>query len=251
MPRFCANLTMLFGEEPLPSRIGAASDAGFEAVEILFPYDDNAAELRVLLDRYEMPLALINGPPPNYTGGERGFAAVPASVDRFRRDFRRVLRYAKTLQAERIHLMAGVAEGHEAESVFIENLQWAADQAPEQPLTIEPINRADMPGYFLADFDLAVDVLEAVKAPNVRLQFDAYHAHRITGDVSSTWDKVKHLVDHVQVAGFPGRHEPDIGEIDYGRFFKQLDADGYQGWVSAEYNPKEDTQKGLKWLKAC
>ncbi len=248
MPRFCANLTMLFTEHPLLERFGAAKAAGFDTVEILFPYDDSAADILARLADNALTLALINGPPPNYTEGPRGFAAVPGGQPRFRTDFKRAARYAKALGARHLHLMAGVATGAEAKATFIDNLAWAAAQAPAQSLTIEPINPHDMPGYFLNDFDLAAEVLDAVDAPNLHLQFDAYHAHRITGDVLATWAAHGHRAAHVQVAGFPGRHEPMGGDIDYPGFFARLDADGYKGWVSGEYHPAGQTEKGLGWL---
>lgn len=248
MPRFCANLTMLFTEYPFLERFGAARSAGFDTVEVLFPYDEPAPMVRDMLDRNGLTLALINCPPPNYTGGARGFAAVPGGEDRFRHDFRRTLRYGQALGAHHLHLMAGVAEGAAARATFIDNLRWAAAEAPQQSLTIEPINPVDMPGYFLNDFDLALEVLEAVAAPNLHLQFDAYHAQRITGDVMGTWDKCRHRVAHVQVGGFPGRHEPAGGDIDYPAFFARLDAEGYDGWVSGEYNPAGRTEEGLGWF---
>lgn len=247
MPRYCANLTTMFAELPLLERFGAARAAGFEAVEILFPYDCAARDINARLGASRLELALINCPPPNYVGGPRGFAAVPADVERFRHDFGRALRYARALGARHLHVMAGVAEGAEARATFVENLRWASAQAAPQSLTIEPINTHDMPGYFLDDFGLAVEVIGAVGAPNLGLQFDAYHAHRITGDVAGTWAAVRPLVRHVQVAGFPGRHEPAGGEIDYPAFFATLDADGYTGWVSGEYLPAGRTAEGLGW----
>ncbi len=249
MPKACANLTLLFTELPTQERFGAARSAGFDTVEILFPYDMPAPEIRRLLDINDLTLALINCPPPNYADGPRGFAAVPGGEARFRSDFRRTLRYAEALGARFIHIMAGVAEGPETEAAMIDNLRWAAAEAPQQALTIEPINRADMPGYFLADYDLAARILDAVAAPNLGLQFDAYHAHRITGDVMGTWEKMRPRVTHVQVGGFPGRHEPVACDIDYPAFFARLDRDGYEGWVSGEYHPAGRTEEGLGWIK--
>ncbi|MCL4152453.1 UNVERIFIED_CONTAM: hypothetical protein GTU68_033074 [Idotea baltica] len=144
--------------------------------------------------------------------------------------------------------MAGVAEGPEAKAVLIENLRWAVQFAPKQKLTIEPINTHDLPGYFLNDFDLAIEVLEAVNAPNLSLQFDAYHAQRITGDMMATWDKVRSRVGHIQVAGVPGRHEPICEDIDYPAFFALLDKQKYKGWVSGEYIPAGKTEDGLSWI---
>lgn len=247
MPRYAANLTMMFTELPLLDRFAAAKSAGFDAVELLFPYDTSATDLLDRLAANALALVLINCPPPNYTDGPRGFAAIPGGQARFQHDFKRALRYAKALGAKHLHLMAGVAAGPAAKATFIENLAWAAAVAPAQSLTIEPINPVDMPGYFLDDFDLAIDILDTVAAPNLHLQFDAYHAQRITGDVPGTWAKVAAHVAHVQIAGHPGRHEPGAGDIDYKAFFARLDADGYTGWVSGEYNPKGRTEDGLGW----
>lgn len=250
MPKFCANLSMLFREYPLLERPLAAALAGFEGVEILFPYKENAAALGTALARAKMPLALINCPPPNYADpdGPRGFAAIVGEEARFQQAFRRTLRYAGALGAEHIHIMAGVAEGPDARACFVENLKWAAAFAPKQSLTIEPINTHDMPGYFLDDFDLAMAVLAEVDAQNVSLQFDAYHAARITGDVLATWQATKHKVTHVQVGGVPDRHEPEGGGFDYPAFFKMLDKQKFKGWVAGEYNPKTRTEDNLSWI---
>lgn len=241
---------MLFTEYPLLERPRAAKVAGFEAVEILFPYDENAADLGTAIARSGLPLALINCPPPNYADpdGPRGFAAVPAEADRFQAAFRRTLRYAGALGAEHVHIMAGVAEGAEARACFVKNLKWAAEFAPKQSLTIEPINSHDMPGYFLSDFDLAMEVLEAVDAPNLHLQFDVYHAARMGLDVMATWEAVRHRVAHVQVGGVPDRHEPTADGFDYPAFFKMLDKQKFKGWASGEYRPKGRTEEGLDWL---
>lgn len=249
MPRFAANLTFLFTELPFLDRFSAARTAGFKGVEVLFPYDNPAPDLLDRLVLNDLALVLINGPPPNYTEGPRGFAAVPGGQARFQHDFKRAARYAKALGAQHLHLMAGVAEGAVARATYVENLRWAAAQAPGQSLTIEPINQADMPGYFLSDYDVAMQILAEVAAPNVRLQFDAYHAHRITGDAMGCWAKVAPHVAHVQVAGYPGRHEPADGEIDYTEFFRRLDADRYAGWVSGEYHPVGSTADGLGWME--
>ncbi|WP_377511465.1 hydroxypyruvate isomerase family protein [Octadecabacter sp. R77987] len=253
MPKTCANLTWLFADLPMLERPRAAAQAGFGAVEVLFPYDENAADLGNAIAQAGVELALINCPPPNYADpdGPRGFAAVPAEHARFQQAFRRALRYAGALGAQHVHIMAGVAEGAAARQVFVENLRWAAAVAPKQSLTIEPINPVDMPGYYLNDFDQAAGILAEVAAPNLHLQFDAYHAHRITGDVMGCWEKFGHLARHVQVAGFPGRHEPTGGDIDYKAFFARLRADGYDGWISGEYTPAGETLDGLDWLETC
>ncbi|MFN6951631.1 MAG: hydroxypyruvate isomerase family protein [Albidovulum sp.] len=197
----------------------------------------------------DLTFVLMNCPPPNATGGPQGYAAVPGLEERFRRDFDRTLRFARVLKPRHIHVMAGAAEGKEAEAAFIENLRWAAARAPGQSLTIEPINRHDMPGYFLSDFTTAARVLDSVAAPNLALQFDAYHAHRITGDVMATWAAHGGRAVHVKIAGAPGRHEPLGGEIDFPAFFARLDAEGFAGWVSAEYAPAGATAAGLGWMR--
>lgn len=250
MPRFAANLSWLFTELPFMDRFRAAKDAGFDAVEVLFPYDCSAQDMRDQLIWNDLTFVLMNCPPPNATGGPQGFAAVPGLQDRFRRDFVRSLRFADVLKPLHLHIMAGSTEAPDARATFVENLKWAAARAPNRSLTIEPINRHDMPGYYLADFDLAADILDEVAAPNLSLQFDAYHAHRITGDLMGTWSRHGARARHIQIAGFPGRHEPTGGEIDYPSFFARLDQDGYKGWVSGEYKPATTTAAGLGWLKA-
>ncbi|MBS0563536.1 MAG: TIM barrel protein [Proteobacteria bacterium] len=248
MPRFAANLTMLFPELPFMDRFGAAKDAGFDGVEVLFPYDESAQAMRDQLAIHGLTFVLQNTPPPNWAGGDRGFAAIPGREERFRRDFDRGLRFAEVLKPLHLHVMAGITDHPEARATFVANLRWAAARAPKRRLTIEPINPHDMPGYFLADFDLAAAILDEVAAPNVALQFDAYHAHRITGDLMAAWAAHGRRAAHVQIAGFPGRHEPAGGDIDYPSFFARLDADGYRGWVSAEYRPRGTTAEGLDWL---
>ncbi|MBO9456822.1 TIM barrel protein [Paracoccus sp. R12_1] len=248
MPRFAANLTMLFTELPMQDRFAAAADAGFQGAEILFPYDIPARDLSRAAISAGLEIVLINTPPPNWAGGPRGFAAEPGREDRFRHDFDRALRFAQALRARHIHVMAGVAEGQKAHATFLENLRWATKRAPHASLTIEPINRTDMPGYYLSDFDLASRIIAEVGAANLGLQFDAYHAQIITGDVIGTWQRVASHARHVQIAGYPGRHEPQDGQIDYPAFFAALDQSGYRGWVSAEYNPTRHTEHGLAWL---
>lgn len=248
MPRFAANLSWLFTELPFMERFRAAKEAGLDAVEVLFPYDCPAQDMRDQLIWNDLTFVLMNCPPPNATGGPQGFAAIPGLQDRFRRDFDRSLRFADVLKPLHLHIMAGSTDAPDARATFVENLKWAAARAPRRSLTIEPINRHDMPGYYLADFDLAAEILDEVAAPNLSLQFDAFHAHRITGDVMATWAKHGKRARHVQIAGFPGRHEPAGGEIDTPAFFARLDADGYPGWVSAEYKPQGGTVQGLAWL---
>ena len=248
MPRFAANLTWLFTELPLMDRFAAARDAGFEGVEVQFPYDAPAQDMRDQLVFNRLDFVSMNAPPPNYTGGVWGFAALPGGQERFRRDFDRALRYAGVLKPRHIHIMAGEAEGEAARAAFTENLRWAAARAPAQSLTIEPINRTDMPGYYLADFDLAAAIIAEVAAPNLGLQYDTWHAQAIHGDALAVWRRHRAIVRHVQVSGFPGRNEPGGPGFDFPAFFAELDASGYGGWVSGEYRPATTTIAGLAWL---
>lgn len=248
MPKFAANISVLFTELPFLDRFSAAKKAGFDAVEILFPYDLPARDILACIQATELDLLLINTPPPNWTGGDRGFAAIPDGQERFQHDFKRALRYAEVLGSSMIHVMAGIAQGPKARATMVENLKWATTVAPNQKLTIEPINPIDMPGYFLNDFGLATGILDEVSAPNLALQFDAYHAQMITGDMRPVWDKHKERTGHIQIAGAPGRNEPNAGDVDYPAFFRALDQSGYQGHVSAEYHPSGTTHEGLGWL---
>ncbi|MEP1933397.1 MAG: TIM barrel protein, partial [Roseibium sp.] len=244
-------LTLLFDELPYLDRFDAAAAAGFEAVEILFPYEFAAKETSRALIANGLELVLINAPPPNYTGGERGFAAVPGGRQRFQHDIRRVLRYADVLKPKIVHVMSGAANGSDARTTFVENLQWAADNAPAQRFTIEPLNSVDQPGYFLNDYDLAIGVLDAVNRPNVGLQYDTYHAQMITGDAMAVWHAVGNHAVHVQVGSAPGRHEPGAGNMDFPALFAAIDADGYDGWVSAEYHSTGLTEACLEWMQSA
>ena len=143
--------------------------------------------------------------------------------------------------------MSGAAEGADPKATFIENLRWAAAEAPDQSLTIEPINNDTIPGYFLNDFDLGREIVTLIDAPNLRLQFDTFHAAKITGDVLGTWAAMRDITAHVQVAQMPDRSEPDQGQIDYPAFFADLDAQGYKGWVAGEYKPRTTTLAGVGW----
>jgi 2-dehydrotetronate isomerase len=250
MPRFAANITLLFAELPYLDRFTAAAKAGFKAVEILFPYDVAAKETRRALLANGLELVLINAPPPNYTGGTPGYGAVPGGEDRFEHDIRRVLRYAGELKPGLIHIMAGYTKDPDAQATFVRNLQWAADLAPDQGFTIEPLNAGDQPGYFLDDYDLAADVLDAVNRPNVGLQYDSYHAQVIHGDATRIWGQFGARAVHVQLGAAPNRSEPAPGPIDFPALFQAIDASGYSGWVSAEYTPStKRTEDSLGWME--
>jgi len=242
----CANLTLLFNERPFMERFAAAKEAGFDYVEVPLPYDVPVQDIVRELTIHDLKMVLINCPPPNYTGGAPGWAAVPGS--RFQSDFKRALRYAQAMKVTHLHLMAGEAEGEEARACFIENLRWAADQAPEHSLTIAPLNADDKPGYFLNDFGLAMEIIAAVDRPNVRIQYDTYHAQKIHGDALQVWGDVKARSVHVQVGQAPKRDEPWKGQIDFSALFATMKADGYDGWISGAYIPAKTSEGGLGWL---
>lgn len=247
MPRFAANLTLLFTEVPFLERFRDAKEAGFDAVEFLSPYEEPASTISTALKGHGLDLVLFNMPPPNFTGGARGFAALPGGEDRFRHDFRRAMRYAEVLKPAHIHVLSGVASGAKAKATFVENLRWAASEAPGQSLTIEPLNTGDNPGYFLSDYGLAAEVLDAVAAPNVGLQYDTYHAAKITGDPLGVWATHGHRATHVQIGGVGARGNPTGNAFDFPSFFARLDSEGYQGWVSGEYHPEGGTKDTLGW----
>ena len=241
--KLCANLDWLFQDLPMKDRFAAAKEAGFDGVEILNPYDLNVQDVVSEVALNDLEMVLINGPPPNYLGGEPGWAAVPGA--RFENDFKRSLRYAKALQARHIHLMAGVAEGAAAQETFLKNLRFAVSLAPDQSLTIEPLNPKDRPGYFLADLNVGAEIVRQVGASNLGLQFDTYHADLIHGDILSVWSDVKDVVTHVQISQAPNRTEPE----DLTVFFEELRASAYSGWVSAEYGPKTGPKHTFNWMK--
>ena len=249
MLKYCANLTMLFTEVATLDRAGLAAQAGFDGAEVLFPYEHTAAEWEAALNG--LPLALINTPPGDWASGDRGHAAVPGMEETFRAHFLRAADIATRLGAGKVHIMAGVAKGPQATEVFVENLIWAAETAPELGFTIEPLNAEDWPGYFLNDFDQAARILQDLDpSSRVGLQFDVWHATRIHGDAQAVWEKHRDLVNHVQIAGFPNRAEPGGGGFDLTAMFRDLDEKAYDGWVAAEYRPARATVHGLGWLNA-
>lgn len=255
MPRFAANLSLLFTELPFLDRFAAARDAGFQGVEFLFPYQWPVEQLRRALDAAGLPLVLFNLPPGDWTAGERGIAAVPGREAEFREGLALALEYAEALDCPRLHCMAGVADdctGRDAAlDVFADNLRFAADLAAEHGkiLTLEPINsQVDIPGYLLDSLDGALQLIGRVGRGNLRLQYDAYHLWVMGEDPLSSLSRCWPHIEHVQFSDAPGRHEPGSGVIPLAAFFAELDRRGYQGWVSAEYRPAGETTAGLGWL---
>ena len=245
-----ANLTLLWPELPFFDRYDAAAIAGFKAVEVLFPYDLPAPTIQNALQTNGLEMVLINAPPPNYTGSERGFAAAPGAEERFKHDMRRVFRYAQVLGVSFVHVMTGDDLGDACHATLVENLTWAAKTAPPGlTLTLEPLCSATMPGYFLNDYALAADILAQVDAPNLGLQFDSFHAQMIHRDAVATYEKHRHLVRHVQVGDTPKRGTPGTGDVDFTALFGAMRDSSYAGWVSGEYHPDRATEKTFDWMR--
>jgi hydroxypyruvate isomerase len=253
MPRFAANLTMMFNEVPFLERFAAARAAGFEAVEYLFPYDHPAETVADALRAAGLGQALFNMPPGDWAAGERGFAALPDRRAEFRDSVARAVAYGRIIGTPLLHMMAGLASFDDpvAVAAYRDAARFAADAAGEAGIgvVVEPLNRRDMPGYFLSDFDRAIDLVSDIGHPNLRLQFDIYHRQVMRGDVLKGLEAAMPLIGHVQVAAVPARNEPTTGELDDLRIFRALDDLGYRGWVGCEYRPAAGTLAGLGWLR--
>ncbi|MEM7521298.1 MAG: TIM barrel protein [Pseudomonadota bacterium] len=249
--KYAANLSFLWKELPYFDRFDAAAAAGFGAVEVLFPYDVAVPETLNALGRNSLRMVLMNAPPPNYTGGARGFAAEPDKVDRFHFDMRRAKRYAAALGVDCLHVMSGKGTGEAAKETLISNLKRAAADLPKSlTLTIEPLNQDDNPGYFMSDYALAAEVIEAVGAGNVGLQFDSYHAQVIHGDAVAVYDAYAPLIRHIQIGDTPKRGAPGTGAVDFKALFARIEASAYKGWISGEYLCDGATEDSLSnWMK--
>jgi len=255
MPRFAANLSMLYPQHDFLDRFAAAAADGFEAVEYLFPYDFTAAEIKQRLVDNKLTQALFNAPPGDWAKGERGIASLPGREEEFRAGIQQALEYAAVLGNDRIHVMAGLLPSEDLRAqhhaVYIENLRYAAQEAAKAGITvlIEPINTRDMPGFFLNRQDQGQAVCKEVGADNLKVQFDFYHCQIVEGDVISKLRRDFSGVGHIQIAGVPDRHEPNLGEMNYPWLFAEIDRLGYTGWIGCEYRPKGDTSEGLQWLR--
>jgi hydroxypyruvate isomerase len=255
MPRFCANLGFLFAELPFLERFDAAARAGFTAVEYAAPYDYPAAELRTRLRDAGLIQVLINSPVGNRDAGERGMACVPGRAAAFRDGVLQALDYAAALDCRLIHLMAGVppqgVSRDTALALYAANLAWAAEKALAAGvrLVIEPLNSRDAPGYLLATQEQGAAIVGAIGHDRLGLQFDIYHCQTAQGDVSRRLEALMPVIDHMQLADVPGRHEPGTGEIGWDYLFRRIDELGYAGWIGCEYNPGGDTLEGLAWRR--
>ncbi|QFS84561.1 Hydroxypyruvate isomerase [Roseivivax sp. THAF40] len=243
--KIAANISLLTFDVPLVARPDAARAAGFDGVECLFPYVISAQEMNDALNG--MPLVLINTPVADWDDGARGRAAVPGEVARFAADMHAAIDFARATGTGRIHAMAGKARGADALARFKANLRAACLAAPDLTILIEPLNPFDVPGYFLNDFDQAAEIIGCVGLSNLGLQFDAWHAKRIHGDVAATWTRHADLVRHVQIGGFDARGAPDPDAPEEVAFYDAVAESGYDGWISAEYF---DAGAGYDWLRA-
>jgi hydroxypyruvate isomerase len=257
MPRFAANLSMLFTEVPLLERFERAARAGFSTVELQFPYEAPALSIRDRLVANRQTMVLHNLPAGDWAGGERGIACLPDRVEEFRAGVGQAIAYATTLGVKQLNCLAGKAPAGVPDEVvrktFVDNLRFAAAElkAVGIKLLIEPVNNFDVPGFWLSNTRLALSVLDEVGADNAYLQFDIYHAQRSEGEIVGTLSKHLARIGHIQVADNPGRNEPGTGEINYGFVFSQLEKLGYTGCVGCEYKPATTTEAGLAWLETA
>lgn len=255
MPRFAANLTMLFTEAPFLERFERAAKAGFKAVEFLFPYDYPAEQLKELLTQHGLQLVLHNLPAGDWAGGDRGIACHPTRVQEFRDGVDRAIAYATTLGVKQINCLAGIKPAGVSEAdarrTLVDNLKFAAPKlkAAGIKLLIEPINTFDIPGFFLSRTQQALDIIVDTGSDNIFVQYDIYHMQRMEGELAKTIEKNLGKIAHLQLADNPGRNEPGTGEINYPFLFAFLDRIGYQGWIGCEYKPAAATETGLGWAQ--
>ncbi|MEX2650379.1 MAG: 2-oxo-tetronate isomerase [Alphaproteobacteria bacterium] len=255
MPKLAANLSMLFNEVDFLDRFEAAARVGFEAVEFLFPYAFPADDLRARLERHRVAQVLFNAPPGDWSRDDRGLAIHPARQAEFNASIAVALDYARALGCPRLHVMAGILapdlDRRSAEDTYVANLRHAADMAAPHGVRclIEPLNTRDMPGYFLTDADDARRIIERVGRDNVLLQLDLYHRQIMRGDLAEAIKAFLPITGHIQIAGVPGRNEPNVGEINFPFLFDLLDELGYDGWVGCEYRPRGATVEGLGWAR--
>ncbi len=255
MPRFAANLSMMFTEVPFLDRFAAAAGQGFRAVEFLFPYDFPAADIAQRLADNGLSQVLFNAPPGDWAKGERGITCLPDRRQEFRDGVMKALDYATALSCPRLHLMAGLAPAGVAHDtltgVYVANLDWAADQCAKAGVkpVIEPINHRDIPGLFLNTMDQGAAVIAAVGPERLGLQFDLYHCQVTEGDIVKRVEKHLPIIAHMQVADVPARNEPGTGEVNWDFVFKRIDALGFRGWIGCEYRPAGETIAGLSWFR--
>lgn len=255
MPRFSANLTLLFNEAAFLDRFALAAQAGFQAVEFLFPYAYAAQDIRQQLDAHKLRLVLHNLPAGDWEAGERGIACHPDRVEEFRSGVAQGIAYAQALGVHQLNCLAGIAPADVPDDVLrqtlVANLQYAANALKDAGLRLllEPINTFDIPGFYVSRTEQAMSILDAVGAENLFVQYDIYHAQRMEGELAATIAQHLPRMGHMQLADNPGRHEPGTGEINFTFLFDHLDRLGYSGWIGCEYKPATTTTAGLGWVK--
>ncbi|QSP95382.1 hydroxypyruvate isomerase [Marinobacter salinisoli] len=256
MPKFAANLSMLFTEVEFTERFALARSAGFRGVEYLFPYPYDKARLAGLLEDNGLTQALFNLPPGDWEAGERGIACLPDRVEEFRAGVELALEYAHALGCKQLNCLAGVRPPSVSEEAAWRTLEtnvgYAAEKLAAEGITLclEAINsRVDMPGFVLDTSGKVLALIEAIDADNVRLQYDLYHMQIMEGDLIRSMECLLPWIGHIQFADNPGRHEPGTGEINFSNVFAAIDRLGYKGWVSAEYRPSGHTEASLTWLR--
>ncbi len=255
MPRFAANLTMLFNEIDFLDRFEAAARVGFKGVEYLFPYTYNKDELVERLRAHDLVQVLHNLPPGNWQAGERGISCHPDRVSEFQEEVGKAIEYATALGCEQLNCLAGIAPPgvprDKLRETFVSNLRFAAAELKRAGirLLIEPINTRDIPGFYLNFSRQALDIIKDVGSDNLFLQYDIYHAQVMEGDLARTIESHVGAIRHMQLADNPGRHEPGTGEINYPFLFSLIDRVGYAGWIGCEYKPRTKTEEGLAWIR--
>jgi hydroxypyruvate isomerase len=254
VPKFAANLSMMFTELPFLERFGAAARSGFRGVEFLFPYEFTIAQIKERLETHELQMVLFNMPPGDWAAGDRGLACDPARIGQCQDGVFRAIEYATALGCGQVHLMAGLRPrgvGDEAmRETYIANLRFCGKALADHGLRLmmEAINTRDVPGFYLTTSRQAFDLMHDANVPNLFFQFDAYHMQIMEGDLATTLKKRLDRIGHIQVANPPNRHEPDNGEINYPFLFDWLDTIGYEGWIGCEYRPAGKTEDGLSWF---
>jgi hydroxypyruvate isomerase len=255
MPKFCANLTMLFNELPFPERFEAAAKAGFEGVEYLFPYAYPKAQLAEALAAHKLQQVLHNMPAGDWDSGSRGIACLPDRVGEFQDGVEKTIEYARALGCKQVNCLAGIApagvDPERCKRTLIDNLRFAAPRLAQAglKLLIEPINTRDVPGFFLTTTRQALEIIAEAGSDNVCVQYDIYHMQIMEGDLARTIEENLARIPHMQLADNPGRNEPGTGEINYSFLFDFVDRIGYRGWIGCEYKPKTTTVAGLGWIR--
>ena len=255
MPKFSANLTMMFTDTDFLRRFERAGRLGFKGVEFMFPYDFEKSAIVEKLQQYNLQVVLHNLSAGNWAAGERGLACLPDRVEEFQSSVGQAIEYARALKCPRLNCMAGVTPKgvlqEKIKQTFIDNLRFAVTAMAKENirLMIEPINYFDMPGFYLNYTRQALDIIKEVNHPNLRLQYDIYHGQVLEGNLTQTIRDNLNVIEHMQIADVPGRHEPGTGEINFTNLFRFIDESGYDGWIGCEYRPAGRTEDGLGWVK--